>query len=93
MKIKHLIIAAAVVALSSCHTLRDGDHRLVLLTTNDVHGAIEGYAVASHMKQRLEKAGAQVLLAASVFHFHIVDIGELKKYLAANGFEVSFASR
>ena len=35
------------------------------------------------------KAGAQVLLAASVFHFHIVDIGELKSYLAANGYEVT----
>jgi len=34
-------------------------------------------------------AGAQVLLAASVFHFHLVDIGELKRYLAANGFEVA----
>lgn len=34
-------------------------------------------------------AGAQVLLAASVFHFRIVDIGELKSYLAAHGFEVT----
>ena len=34
-------------------------------------------------------AGAQVLLAASVFHFHLVDIGELKAYLAAHGFEVT----
>ena len=34
------------------------------------------------------KAGAQVLLAASVFHFHMVDIGELKAYLKANGVNV-----
>ena len=34
------------------------------------------------------QAGAQVLLAASVFHFHIIDIGELKKYLTANGIPV-----
>ena len=34
------------------------------------------------------KAGAQVLLAASVFHFHLIDIGELKKYIAANGVKV-----
>ncbi|MBO5923612.1 MAG: hypothetical protein J6Q81_03775, partial [Lentisphaeria bacterium] len=34
------------------------------------------------------QAGASVLLAASVFHFHMIDIGELKKYLAANGVKV-----
>ena len=27
------------------------------------------------------QAGAQILLAASVFHFHMIDIGELKAYL------------
>ncbi|MBR6259645.1 MAG: imidazole glycerol phosphate synthase subunit HisF [Oscillospiraceae bacterium] len=34
------------------------------------------------------KAGATVLLAASVFHFHMIDIGELKAYLKANGVAV-----
>ena len=34
------------------------------------------------------QAGAGVLLAASVFHFHLIDIGELKTYLAANGVNV-----
>jgi len=34
------------------------------------------------------QAGAGVLLAASVFHFHIIDIGELKAYLQANGIPV-----
>lgn len=32
------------------------------------------------------QAGAEILLAASVFHFHLIDIGELKAYLASNGF-------
>lgn len=32
------------------------------------------------------QAGAEILLAASVFHFRLVDIGELKAYLASNGF-------
>jgi len=31
------------------------------------------------------KAGATILLAASVFHFHIIDITELKGYLRARG--------
>lgn len=31
------------------------------------------------------KAGAQILLAASVFHFHMIDIRELKNYLKENG--------
>ena len=30
-------------------------------------------------------AGATVLLAASVFHFHMIDIPELKDYLKKNG--------
>ena len=34
------------------------------------------------------KAGATVLLAASVFHFHMIDIMELKKYLKDNGVKV-----
>ena len=35
------------------------------------------------------QAGATVLLAASVFHFHMIDIPELKKYLRTNGVNVS----
>ena len=36
--------------------------KTVILHTNDVHGAISGYAVAAHMKLRLEHQGAEVLL-------------------------------
>ena len=34
------------------------------------------------------EAGATVLLAASVFHFHTIDIGELKDYLRSRGVRV-----
>ncbi|HIJ69968.1 MAG TPA: imidazole glycerol phosphate synthase subunit HisF [Planctomycetes bacterium] len=34
------------------------------------------------------RAGATILLAASVFHFHIIDIPELKDYLRGRGFEL-----
>ncbi|MBE6356449.1 MAG: imidazole glycerol phosphate synthase subunit HisF [Lentisphaerae bacterium] len=34
------------------------------------------------------QAGAGVLLAASVFHFHLIDIPELKQELKRNGFQV-----
>ncbi len=34
------------------------------------------------------QAGATILLAASVFHFHIIDIPELKKYLKGRGIDV-----
>ena len=34
------------------------------------------------------QAGAEILLAASVFHFHLIDIGELKAYLKANNIDV-----
>ncbi|MBR2633155.1 MAG: imidazole glycerol phosphate synthase subunit HisF [Lentisphaeria bacterium] len=45
---------------------------------------------AGKMEHFLEaaNAGAAVLLAASVFHFHMIDIPELKKYLASNGVQV-----
>ncbi|MBE6392448.1 MAG: imidazole glycerol phosphate synthase subunit HisF [Lentisphaerae bacterium] len=43
---------------------------------------------AGKMEDFLEaaQAGAQVLLAASVFHFHLIDIPELKEYLGKNGY-------
>ena len=43
---------------------------------------------AGKMEDFLEAAqtGAQVLLAASVFHFHLIDIPELKEYLGKNGY-------
>ncbi len=43
---------------------------------------------AGKMEDFLEaaEAGAQVLLAASVFHFHMIDIPELKEYLGKNGY-------
>jgi cyclase len=34
------------------------------------------------------QAGASILLAASVFHFHIIDIPQLKDYLKAQGLKV-----
>ena len=34
------------------------------------------------------KAGATILLAASVFHFNIISIGQLKKYLKQNGVNI-----
>jgi cyclase len=34
------------------------------------------------------EAGATILLAASVFHFHIIDIQELKEYLRSRGLNV-----
>ena len=43
---------------------------------------------AGKMEHFLEaaQAGASVLLAASVFHFHMIDIPELKAYLTKNGY-------
>ena len=45
---------------------------------------------AGKMEHFLEaaNAGADVLLAASVFHFHLIDIPELKQFLKANGVAV-----
>ena len=45
---------------------------------------------AGKMEHFLEaaQAGATVLLAASVFHFHMIDIPQLKQYLKSNGIAV-----
>jgi len=34
------------------------------------------------------EAGATILLAASVFHFHMIDIPQLKDYLRSRGVNV-----
>lgn len=41
-----------------------------------------------HFAEAVE-AGATVLLAASVFHFHMIDIPQLKEYLRNEGYNVS----
>jgi cyclase len=46
-----------------------------------------GAGKLEHFYEAVE-AGATVLLAASVFHFHIIDIGELKDYLRSRGLRV-----
>ncbi len=43
-----------------------------------------GAGKLEHFYEAVE-AGASILLAASVFHFHIIDIPELKKYLQNRG--------
>ena len=59
-----------------------------------IHRACNAKIVASGGAGTMEhflaaaKAGATVLLAASVFHFHLIDIGELKAYLKRNGVAV-----
>ena len=46
-----------------------------------------GAGTMEHFAQAAQ-AGANVLLAASVFHFHIIDIPMLKRYLVEKGFAV-----
>ena len=45
-------------------------------------GTLEHFAEAAD-------AGANVLLAASVFHFHVIDIPELKAFLKGKGYKVA----
>jgi len=46
-----------------------------------------GAGKPEHFYEAVE-AGATILLAASVFHFHIIDIQELKSYLRSRGLNV-----
>ena len=47
-----------------------------------------GAGTMEHFAEAAE-AGANVLLAASVFHFHVIDIPELKAFLKGKGFAVA----
>ena len=47
-----------------------------------------GAGTMEHFAEAAE-AGANVLLAASVFHFHMIDIPELKAFLKGKGFAVA----
>ena len=47
-----------------------------------------GAGKMEHFRDAVE-AGATILLAASVFHFHIIDIPELKSYLRNHGINVT----
>ena len=56
-------------------------------TVNAQIVASGGAGKLEHFYEAVE-AGATVLLAASVFHFHIIDIPTLKKYLRGRGLNV-----
>ena len=46
-----------------------------------------GAGKLEHFYEAVE-AGATILLAASVFHFHMIDIPQLKDYLRSRGVEL-----
>ena len=48
-----------------------------------------GAGTLEHFYDAVVKGGAQVLLAASVFHYKILSIGEVKEYLQSKGLQVN----
>ncbi len=48
-----------------------------------------GAGKLEHFYEGAVKGGAQILLAASVFHYRILSIGEVKKYLKEKGLQVN----
>jgi cyclase len=47
-----------------------------------------GAGTLEHFYEAVEQGGAQVLLAASVFHYRILSIGQVKQYLKEKGLQV-----
>ena len=47
-----------------------------------------GAGELEHFYDAVVKAGAEILLAASVFHFRTIRIGQLKEYLREKGINV-----
>jgi cyclase len=80
-------------------TSMDGDGTLKgydLEFTKAIADAVTVPVVASggagkleHFYDAVVKAGAEILLAASVFHFRTISIGQLKQYLRERGIKVS----
>lgn len=48
-----------------------------------------GAGTLEHFYEGAVKGGAEILLAASVFHYRILSIGEVKKYLKEKGLDVN----
>ena len=48
-----------------------------------------GAGTLEHFYEAVVQGGAQILLAASVFHYRIFSIGEVKEYLRAKGLQVN----
>ena len=51
--------------------------------------ASRGAGVLEHFYDAVVGGGAQILLAASLFHFRILSIGEVKRYLSEQGVMVA----
>ena len=66
------------------------DLPIIKAIANACSAAIVASGGAGKMEHFLEaiEAGATVLLAASVFHFHLIDIQDLKSYLRSNGINI-----
>ena len=66
------------------------DLPIIKAIANACSAAIVASGGAGKMEHFLEaiEAGATVLLAASVFHFHLIDIQDLKSYLRSNDIKV-----
>jgi cyclase len=67
------------------------DLPLIKLIADNCSAVIVASGGAGTMEHFYEaaEAGASVLLAASVFHFHTIDIPELKEYLKSRGLNVT----
>lgn len=52
-----------------------------------------GAGTLEHFYEAVVQGGAQILLAASVFHYRIFSIGEVKEYLREKGLQVNLTSR
>ncbi len=67
------------------------DLPLIRTLAQNCRAAIVASGGAGTMEHFFEaaEAGATILLAASVFHFHMIDIGELKAYLKGKGLQVN----
>ena len=64
--------------------------------TKAISGVVDVPVVASggagkleHFYEAVVQGGAEILLAASVFHYRILSIGEVKEYLRAKGLQVN----
>ncbi len=86
-KVVSLLLAAVMVFACLPFAFADGefDGKLIVLHSNDVHGAVEGYAFMAGLKDEFEKMGADVVLADAGDFFN----GNVYAFVSKGGDPVS----
>ena len=90
----HLLGEILLTSMDSDGTKAGYDLELTRLVSDSVNVPViasGGAGTLEHFYEAFEKGGASAALAASLFHYRELSIGEVKKYLAERNVSVRYA--